>query len=221
MIKISIYSSDLNQRKDIGKLLEQYFKDLNIEFEINYIRTKSLVLDIITAEFMSCNIMIICNGDEISYIKKNGYLFRKIRQQNIGHVEGPLDYKKIDEIMTTEEYNACPLGIYKLSTKNVLRTIDYEDIEYFKWVENKTTVYLKGNETENISESIKSIKKKLPDDFFVDCINGHILNFYNIKRIDKVNNSVIMRSGNKIYFDKRKMKSIIRWYFKIMFNLVD
>ncbi len=75
------------------------------------------------------------------------------------------------------------------------------------------------NETEIIYESTKSIKRKLPEEFFIDCIKGHIVNLYNIKKIDKLNYILTMKSGNKIQFCRANFKIITRMYFRIVFDI--
>ncbi len=165
------------------------------------------------------HIVIICDGDDIKYVRRSGTVYKNSHQLDVGWFNGTLNNERIEEIIYSDDTKRCPQGIYKLCSKKVIRAIDYEDIEYFKWENGRTAIYLKDNEIEITIESVKSIKRKLPEDFFVDCISGHIVNLYNIKKIDKSNNILTMKSGNKIPFYKENLKIIIRWYFKIIFDL--
>lgn len=220
MIKIGIYSNDLTQKKDIKKSMTQYFEDLNIESEISYIKTKSIVLKNITAKFMEFNILIINDGDKIIYIKRNNNsIVKKYDYQTIGWFDSPLNNEKIDEIIFREDNRNCPQGLYNLNTKKIIRAIDYEDIEYFQIINRKTIIYLTDNEVEDTNESFKSIKDKLSEEFFVDCVKGYIVNFYNIKKIDRVNHILIMKSGHKITIGKNNFKYIVRLYFRIIFGI--
>ncbi|MBP1925230.1 hypothetical protein J2Z76_001087 [Sedimentibacter acidaminivorans] len=198
----------------------KYFNDLNIQAEIEYIRTKSIALKHIAAKLISLNIVIICDGDIITYIKKSSVcIANDLSYMAIGWIGYPLSNENIDAIMFNECNYNCPLGMYKLNTKKVAMTISYQDVEYFKWVKEKTIIHLANNEVEETNESIKCIKGKLVEEFFVDCVKGYIINFYNIKKIDRMNHIIIMKSGNKIKIGRNNCSHIIRLYFKIIFGI--
>jgi len=84
---------------------------------------------------------------------------------------------------------------------------------------NKTVIFLKDNETEEINESIKVFKTKLPEIYFADCVKGYIINIYNVKKIDRVNKKLVMKSGNKITVSRYKFTDIIRLYIMVMFGI--
>lgn len=220
MIKIGIYSNDSAQKRDIKKFMVEYFENLNIEFEISYIRTKSKVLKNITDKFMKLNIVMICDADKIIYVKRNDISIGKSSNyQAIGWIDSPLNNEKIDEIIFNEGKNNCPHGLFQLNTRKVIRAIEYEDIEYIKKVERKTLIYLTDNETEETNEAVKSIKSKLSEEFFADCIRGHLINFYNIKKIDRVNHILVMKSGHEILIGKNKFTHVLRLYIRINFGI--
>jgi LytTr DNA-binding domain-containing protein len=220
MIKIGIYSNNSTQKKDIKKLMTKYFNDLNIKAEIEYIRTKSIALKHISAKFISLNIVLICDGDIITYIKKSSVgIANNLSYMAIGWIGYPLSNENIDAIIFNECNYNCPLGMYQLNTRKVARTISYQDVEYFQWTNKKTIINLVDSEVEETNESIKSIKGKLVEEFFVDCVKGHIINFYNIKKIDRINYILIMKSGNKIKIGRNNCSHIIRLYFKIIFGI--
>ncbi len=220
MIKIGIYSNDSAQRKDIKKLMLKYFDDFNVEAEISYIRTKSKVLKSITDKFTEFNIMIVCDEDKIIYFKRNGIISAKdYGIQTIGWLDSSIDHEKIDKILLNENNHNCPHGLYLLNTKKVIRAISYEEIEFFQRLNNKTIIYLTDGEDEYINESLKSIKDKLSEDFFADCVKSHIVNFYNVKKIDRVNHVFIMKSGREIPICKKRFTQVIRLYIKVIFEI--
>ncbi len=56
-------------------------------------------------------------------------------------------------------------------------------------------------------------------DFFVVCNKGYIINFYNVKKIDRVNHEFVMYSGHKIPISYKKYTDIVGLYIKVMFGL--
>ena len=47
-------------------------------------------------------------------------------------------------------------------------------------------------------ESIKIFKTKLPEIYFTDCVKGYIIYLYNVKKIDRVNHQLVMKSVIKL-----------------------
>lgn len=77
-----------------------------------------------------------------------------------------------------------------------------------------TMIFLKNNETEEIFQSKKTIKKELAQDYFVDCEKGYIVNIFNIKKIDKANQIITMQSGEQIPINRRKFQHVFRILIK-------
>lgn len=220
MIKIGIYSKDSKQKKEIKRSLKQYFNDLNIESEICNIRTKMRALNNLAVAYAELNIVLLCEDNKITYVKRNlvNYM-ESYSSQTVGWTDVPLNNDKIDEIIINEDYHNCPHGVYGMNTRKTVRAISYGDIEYCKWMNGKTVIFLKDNETEEINESIKVFKTKFPEIYFADCIKGYIINLYNVKRIDRVNRQLVMKSGNKITVSRYKFSDIIRLYIMVMFGI--
>ncbi len=220
MIKIGIYSMNLKQKKEVKNFVEQYFKNLDIETEISYIRTRNIILNNMTDKKVDFNMMFWCDDEKISCIKRKAMsLLKNYSSLTLCWTELPLDDEKMDHIILDIDNMSCPHKIFPLSTKKILRAISYSDIEYVKKTNRKTVMVLKDNETEELSESIKSLKTKLPEDYFVDCLHGYIVNFYNIKKIDRAKRQIIMKSGQIIPITKSKTKKILRLFFKVIFGV--
>jgi len=83
----------------------------------------------------------------------------------------------------------------------------------------KTVIFLKDNEKEEINESIKIFIIKLSKIYFANCIKGYIINLYNVKKIDRVNHQLVMKSGNKISISRYKFSDIIRLFIMVMFGI--
>jgi len=220
MIKIGVYSKDSNQKKEIKKLLKQYFNDLNIAAEIGCIRTKMRALENLADIYAEYNIVLLCEENTITYVKRNLVNHMKnYSSQTVGWTDIPLINDKIDEIIINEDYHNCPHGVYGMNTRKTVRAISYSDIEFCQWMNGKTVIFLKDNETEEIKESIKIFKTKLPKIYFADCVKGYIINLYNVKKIDRVNHQLVMKSGNKISVSRYKISDIIRLYIMVMFGI--
>lgn len=220
MIKIGVYSKDSNQKKEIKRSLKQYFYDLNIESEICCIRTKMRALNNLAAIYAEYNIVLLCEDNKITYVKRNLVNYMKnYCSQTVGWTDIPLNNDKIDAIIINEDYHNCPHGVYGMNTRKTVRAISYSDIEYCQWMNSKTVIFLKDNETEEINESIKVFKTKLPEIYFADCVKGYIINLYNVKKIDRVSHQLVMKSGNKISISRYKFSGIIRLYIMVMFGI--
>ena len=220
MIKIGVYCKDSNQKKEIKMLLKQYFNDLNIEAEISNIRTKMSALNNLAMAYTELNFVLLCEDNKIIYVKRNlvNYM-ENYSSQTVGWTDIPLNNNKIDKIIINEDYHNCPHGVYGINSRKTVRAISYSDIEYCQWMNGKTVFFLKDNETEEINDSIKTLKTKLPEIYFVDCIKGYIINMYNVIKIDRVSKKLIMKSGNEINVSRYKFTDIIRLYMKVMFGI--
>jgi DNA-binding LytR/AlgR family response regulator len=78
---------------------------------------------------------------------------------------------------------------------------------------------LKGGETEEVNKSITKLKVELPEDYFAECTKGYIVNFYNVKKIDRVNHNLVMYSGYKIPISPRRYTDIVRKFMEVMFGM--
>lgn len=220
MIKIGIFCRDRAHKKEIKSKLKQYFDDLHIEAEVTNIRTKMAALKNIDAAYIDYNIIMLCEDDRVTYFKKNLVNhFRNYSNITVGWLSTPISTDNIEEIMFNEDYHGCPIGVYKLINNKTIRAIPYSDINFFRWNGDKTIIYLKDYETEELKQSIKKIKSELPEKYFAECIKGYIINLYNVKKIDKTKHEFIMHSGHKIPVSSRKYRSIVRLYIEVMFGI--
>lgn len=220
MIKIGVFCNNSAQKKEIKDILNQYFEALQIEAEITSLRTKMKVLRDIAAAYIDYNIVMMCEEERLTYFKKNIINhFRNYGNMTVGWVSMPLSIEKLEEVIFNEDYHGCPRGVYKLDTNKTIRAIPYSDINFFRWNGDKTIIYLKDYETEEIKNSIKRVKEKLPEKYFAECIKGYIINLYSVKKIDKINHEFVMYSGHKIPISSRKYKEMVRLYIEVMFGI--
>ena len=220
MIKIGIYCKDSIQKKEIKNFLKEYFEDMEMESNISYIRTWKNVYNNLAAKFGDYNIMFVCDEGKITYIKRNAPSeFKNYTNITTGWTELPLSSEKIDDVITSKDYHNCPCKVFHLNTMKTIRAITHAEIEYCKKSDRKSVIVLKDNETEEINETLKSLKRKLPEDYFATCLGGYIINLYNIKKIDRANRKIIMNSGHTIPIAKSKNKAFLRIFFKVIFGI--
>lgn len=100
MIKIGIYSRSSEQKKDIKKSMKEYFDNLKIESEVRVIRAKFSALKNLAERYAQYNIVLICEENKITYIKRNVVSHLKnYCSQIVGWTDLPLSTEKIDEII--------------------------------------------------------------------------------------------------------------------------
>lgn len=217
MIKIGIYAESIDKKK-IKKSITQYLNKISIESDINYMKTKDEVLSI-SNPASKYNIMIICENNEIKYIKKNSVNYKKkVVQLTSGVLDSALSDEILDEIILSANGYGCPHGIYKINDRKTFRLIPHEDIEYFHCSKEESMVFLTNNETEKIFHSAKSIKEELSEDYFINSSKGYLVNLFNVKKIDRVNNEIIFKSGRKIPISRKNFQNTIRMLIKAIYG---
>lgn len=213
MLKIALHCN-IWERKEVEPALTAYLTEKNIAFEICNVDSASEFLSYYFFQ-KDFKILLICNNEKLLYIIKTYHNFDKNNMHTIsGILELPLSPDSIGKKLFNNIKNTdiCPYGIYKVNTRAVYRKILHEDIEYIKWVENKSLIHLRNGTTEETTKSINKIKKELNERYFVVCCKGYIVNIFNIKKVNKDTNSIELKSGTKIPLTKRHFQVFLRGY---------
>ena len=131
-----------------------------------------------------------------------------------GILELPLSSDSIDKELlgNIENTYCCPYGIYIVNNRTIYRRILYEDIEYIQRDKDKSVIYLRNGETEEIRKSINKIKKELDEKYFIKSCNGYIVNIFNINKVNKDTHSIELKSGTKIPLTKRNFQEFLKAY---------
>ena len=218
MIKIGIYADSITRNR-IKIAIIQYLKKININAEISHLSSKNEVLNIFNAD-NKYNIIIFKRKNELIYIKKISVNYRKEHVQVIsGSFENPLINESLDELFFSNNGCGCPHGIYNINTKNTLRFVPHEDIEYFHCSSVESRVFLTNSESEQINQTTQKIKVELSEDYFAECARGYIVNLFNVRKIDKFNKELILNSGSKIPLSKKNYQKTIDILFKAIFGI--
>ena len=218
MITIGIYADSI-ARKVISIAVVQYLTENHIEGKVSYLRKSHEILNIFD-QICKYNIIIINKNNELTYIKRNSsHYVKKSLQITSGLLVSPLNSENLGEIILSENSYNCPHGFYKIDTNKTMRLVPYKSIEYFHWSEGKSILYLTNNETEDISNSVKSIKTELSEDYFVECARGYIVNLYNVKKIDKIKQEITLKSENKIPISRKRFQHTFSMLIKAMYGM--
>ncbi|MBP1925637.1 DNA-binding LytR/AlgR family response regulator [Sedimentibacter acidaminivorans] len=218
MITIGIYADSID-RKKISIAVIQFLKENQIEGKVSYIRKSHEILNVFD-QHCKYNIIIISKNNELTYIKRNSsHYVKKSLQLTTGLLVSPLNSENLGEIIISENNYNCPHGFYKIDTNKTMRLVPYKDIEYFHWSEGKSILYLTNNETEDISNTVKRIKTELSEDYFVECARGYIVNLYNVKKIDKINQEITLKSENKIPINRKKFQHTFKMLIKDIYGM--
>lgn len=219
MLKIGICATP-TERKKIKLSLSQYFKKANVDATINYIDNRNNIFNTLYFGY-DYSLIIISDSKGLSYIKKISSDYDKKNMKLIyGFLEEPFDSDDCDEIILRSVGHLCPHGVFRVNNSKSFRLVLHENIEYFHWDGNKTILHLLNNETEEISLTIKKIYESLSEPYFVECFKGCIVNLFNIKKIDKVTKELVMKSGTRIPFSRKKYNVIVRSLIQAVYGLM-
>nr|WP_312579786.1 LytTR family transcriptional regulator DNA-binding domain-containing protein [Sedimentibacter sp.] len=209
------------ERMRIKTPIVKYLKEVGFKFNIEYIGShKKLVKTSFPKEY-KYNVVIIFEDNKLNYMKRTSVDFDKnISEMKLGLLEFPLDNENLDEIFFSCDNLNCPHGFYKINNKKTFRLVPYENIDYFHSADKKRTLHLANGEVEEIFQSNKMVKSQLIEDYFVNCARGYIVNIFNIKKIYKDNNEILLNSGNRIPLGRKKFQHVLRTYVKVMSGIV-
>lgn len=124
-----------------------------------------------------------------------------------------LESKKADPVLSKLESLASQLDgleIVAFSTMEGLEFVHFNEILYLKADRNYTTVFLEGGRPLLISKSIGQVEAKLPDNLFIRVHQSYTVNVSKIQRYDKVENFLILKSGEKLSVSVRKNTNLTK-----------
>ncbi len=223
-LKIGIYLTGAKKRREAIKMISGYIDELGIKSEISQIKDYSSALKYILNPYIPYNIMIICMNDEAKIVVER-YFFHLKNQRTLAvkDVKYPLSKEIIDDaleiLMGDTISSGCPKGKFTIVTKKTALNVDHENIEYFFRENKKTVVCLSDGSCKILNESLLSIKKKLPEEYFIHMPKGCVINLYNIKCSDRSTHTFTTKCGRKISVSKNLFKKMNNKFLKIVFNL--
>lgn len=213
MLKIVLHCSN-KEYKEIEPVLSEYLTNKNIAFEIYHVgsATKFLSDYLYQKDFQ---LLLVCKNSSLSYMLKTYYNFDKSYMHMVsGILELPLNFDSIDKELfnNIESTYCCPYGIYNVSNRKVFRKILHEDIEYIQRLNDKSVIFLRDGETEEINKSINKIKTELNEKYFIKCCKGYIVNIFNIEKVNKDTHTIELKSGIKIPLTRKNFQEFLKSY---------
>lgn len=116
--------------------------------------------------------------------------------------------RKLDKIAE----NMGNLGILAFNTQEGTEFIQHDEILYCEADGNYTTIY-KTNKTKLlVSKSLGTIEEKLPPEQFIRIHHSFLVNVKQLLRIDKKDDYVVLKSGDKISGSTRRMKDLKKYF---------
>ena len=220
MLKIAWYG-DIVELKQIEPVITKYLTEKNIPFEINRFKHESNFLNdyFFKKDFQ---LLLICKNNNLSYIIKTYHNFDKNYMHMVsGVLELPLNPVTVERelISNIENTYRCPYGIYIINNRKVFHKILHEDIEYIQRNKNKSVIYLRNGETEEIRKSINKIINELNETYFVKCCKGYAINIFNINKVNKSTNTIELKSGAEIPLTRKNFQQFLKAYIFSMEGL--
>lgn len=213
MLKIVLHCNN-QEFKEIEPVLSEYLTNNNITFEIYYVGSATKFLSDYLYQ-KDYPLLLVCKNSNLSYMLKTYYNFDKSYMYMVsGILELPLNIDSIDKKLfnNIESTYCCPYGIYNINNRTVFRKILHEDIEYIQRLNDKSVIFLRNGETEEINKSINKIKTELNEKYFIKCCKGYIVNIFNIEKVNKNTNTIELKSGIKIPLTRKNFQEFLKSY---------
>lgn len=213
MLKIVLHC-DNKERKEIEPALSEYLTNKDITFEIYHVGSASKFLSDYFYQ-KDFQMLLIYKNNSVSYILKTYHNFEKNYMHMVsGILELPLNFDSIYEKLfnNIESTYRCPYGIYNVSNRTLFRKILHEDIEYIQRLNDKSVIFLRNGETEEINKSINKIKTELNEKYFIKCCKGYIVNIFSIKKVNKDTHTIELKSGIKIPLSRKNFQEFLKSY---------
>jgi LytTr DNA-binding domain-containing protein len=216
MLNIGILS-DPEEIMKIKAPIISYLKEYDVKANVEYVESYDMLFESFFPKEYKYNVVIVLENNKFMYMKRISIDYDKnISEIVSGLLEFPLDKEKLDKIIFSSDKLNCPHGFYKINNKKTIRIVPYKDIDYFYSADKKRTLFLTNGEVEEIFQSNNMIKKQLTEDYFINCARGYIVNLFNIKKIFKDNNEILLKSGKRIPISRKKFQHVFRIYIRTM-----
>lgn len=202
-MNIGVCDDNLLDREIVSNLLEEYFNEKGIVYNIyNYLSGEDLIYDIQDGKSIDMIFLDIYIGNELGI-----NIARKLREEinfsgqlvfltstvdfaiegyevdAIGYLLKPISTQKLYMIMdkVTQKYN---VGIYRIKQRKNIITIKFEDIIYVESSNSRCILHSnKGNYI--LYKRLNNIEEELKDKRFLRCHQSYLVNMDYIKNANK------------------------------------
>lgn len=145
------------------------------------------------------------------------YLLKPINQEDLETMVRRYEEKVEEESWLTDKLeklagNMSNLGIHAYGTQEGLDFIHQDDISYCVADGNYTTIFRIDGTKLIVSKNLGTIEETLPPEQFIRIHHGTVVNVKQILRIDKKDDYLILKGGEKISGSSRKMKDFKKYF---------
>jgi DNA-binding LytR/AlgR family response regulator len=203
ILNIGVCDDNLLDREIVSDLLEEYFNEKGIVYNIyNYLSGEDLIYDIQDGKSIDMIFLDIYIGDDLGI-----NIARKLREEinftgqlvfltstvdfaiegyevdAVGYLLKPIAIEKLYMIMdkVTQKYN---VGIYRIKQRKNIITIKFEDIIYVESSNSRCILHSnKGNYI--LYKRLNNIEEELKDKRFLRCHQSYLVNMDYIKNANK------------------------------------
>ena len=152
----------------------------------------------------SCKIVFCSFKDDLVFQSLSNNIFFFIRKSYF--IEDFNNFIiKLTDSLEFENFYVC--GDRKIYFKNIL---------YVESCKHYVLIHLKNYETIKERINIKHIINQFEDNYFVNVDNGVLVNLSFIKRINYVNNKIVLINDNEVDISLRKVKEVKTKYHKFL-----
>lgn len=223
-LKIGIYLKGAKKCREAIEMISKYIDELGIKSEISQVKDYYSALKYMLDSSVPYNIMIVCMNDEAKIVV--GKYFFHLKNQRILAIKDakyPFNKEVIGDalkiLMGDNIAFDCPKGKFTVAIKKTALNVDHENIEYFFRENRKTVACLSDGSCIILNESLRSIKERLPEEYFIHMPKSYVINLYNIKCSDRRMHTFTSKSGREISVSKNTFKKMNDKFLKIVFKL--
>lgn len=145
-----------------------------------------------------------------------GYLLKPIHPEDLKKLIIRFEEKRHQESLVRKLDNITEnmgnLGILAFNTQEGTEFIQHDEIAYCEAEGNYTTIFKINGTKLLISKNLGIIEEKLPIEQFIRIHHGILVNVKQIMRIDKKEDYVILRNGDKLSGSTRRMKDLKKYF---------
>ncbi len=230
MVRIGICEDDIICRKDVCRMIEQYFTEKEIEYQLReyesgdsfveqHRSTDILLLDIEMEGMTGIELKdLLCRASEdikILFVTNHLEAMSEAFGRNVyGFLHKPIVQEELDKYLSriSEDVRENRGLVIKGADKEFV--IKVRDIIYFE-SDDKYSRVVSSSGRYFCNRSLRQWEEQLKDSFFFRCHKCYLVNFQNIQKMEEY---ICMCNGDKIPISRRRGRELKDSYRKYIIN---
>ncbi|WP_295219770.1 LytTR family DNA-binding domain-containing protein [Ruminococcus sp.] len=232
MIQIAIVDDEINQIQLIQRIVENFFREKEIQISVNMFRSGELLLsesisyDLIFLDIQMGGMDGIETAQRLRVNNKKAVLFYVTSYQNyiqksmtihpFAFIVKPFLEEDVrrnleDFLMYTNSVKEKKSQeIYQIHTMDDRRfQVNMGEILYFHYLDNRIVEIVMSKDIYRIKDGIMHIYSTLNPKYFIMPNQSFIVNLHRLREIDGKNKKLVMENGDLILIARRKYNEII------------